>query len=163
MSVTTANTSTVFCCPECSADVALNLSYGDELYYECQNPKCRKCVHVDVPEALALKETELVIGSLDGEPVIASHMSADYLNSDETRPQQGVIGWVEVTWMDEKVSTDGRTAINLPASDTGMCDDLSFDTYAWLKEAMGANVIDRLVKLAHAYVDRPWPVASEVV
>lgn len=44
-----------FCCNTCGADVALELSQGGELYYQCQNPKCKRAVSVDCPEALGRK------------------------------------------------------------------------------------------------------------
>lgn len=48
--------SSVFCCCECYARVAMVVLPGGDLAYECQNPGCGKTVHSDLAETLALVE-----------------------------------------------------------------------------------------------------------
>jgi hypothetical protein len=48
--------SRIFCCKQCGADVRLDVSQGNELYYVCTNSACQKAVGVDVPEALAIRK-----------------------------------------------------------------------------------------------------------
>ena len=52
--------SDVFCCAICGEQVALVVLMGDILAYECQARRCGKTVHVDIPEALAVRD-ELAI------------------------------------------------------------------------------------------------------
>lgn len=49
-------TSQTFACNSCYAPVALAETPAGELVYECQNPRCQRCVSVDCPESLALVE-----------------------------------------------------------------------------------------------------------
>lgn len=46
----------VFCCGTCSARVAMIEQVGGDLTYECQNPRCRRTIHSDCPEALGMLE-----------------------------------------------------------------------------------------------------------
>jgi hypothetical protein len=49
--------SQAFCCPSCSAPVALTIQQGGDLTYECQNVRCQRVVSADCPEALQVRET----------------------------------------------------------------------------------------------------------
>ncbi len=53
--------SEIYCCQTCYAPVALTETPAQEMIYECQNPRCRRCVHVDCYEALALVEDVTLI------------------------------------------------------------------------------------------------------
>jgi hypothetical protein len=52
---TNCNTSEVFCCKFCGADVALAIEPGGDLSYQCQNAHCGWACSVDCPQALGLK------------------------------------------------------------------------------------------------------------
>lgn len=146
---TTTHSTTVsnqFCCRHCGADVALDLSYGGELYYQCQNQKCQWAGSIHCLEALALKEVagplgSVAVGTLDGEPVIGTY-------DDESN-----FVFVSATWMEREVVTDGVESVGLPMSGE-MTGDMSLAEYGWLKEAIASGMIDRLIRLAHAYVGR---------
>lgn len=58
MSATLKDTtvSQVFACRECGHGVTLAEEIGGDMVYACVNPSCGKCVHVNCPEALALRE-----------------------------------------------------------------------------------------------------------
>src|SRR4051812_17491621 len=48
--------SEVFCCGTCHSSVAFIAQIGGDLSYECQNPRCRRTIHSDCPEALGMLE-----------------------------------------------------------------------------------------------------------
>ncbi len=49
-------TSRHFCCNTCGSPVVIELINADDLAYVCQNTRCRRCVSVDTPEVLAIRE-----------------------------------------------------------------------------------------------------------
>jgi hypothetical protein len=63
MAATTHSTtlSEVFCCGTCHSRVAFIEQIGGDLSYECQNPRCRRTIHSDCPEALGMLEDVIAL------------------------------------------------------------------------------------------------------
>lgn len=99
---------------------------------------------------------DVLIGHIDGCPVLASY-------SDET----GKLYAAELTWHDLKVSTDGRSYINLPSSDDdpncGCVGDVSLMDWQRIRALIQSGVIDQLVALAQAHQTYPPPAATSKV